>query len=191
MKKLTLALIPLVFCFAAQIEATPINYFAELLGSNEDPPNSSPGTGEAFVTYDPGAHTLAVSATFQDLLGPTTAAHIHCCTAIPFQGNIGVATQLPSFSLFPLGVTSGSFSQLLDLRLASSWNAAFVGAGTLAEAEARLAAGLAEGRAYFNIHSTFRPGGEIRGFLVPEPASLSLFAIGLASLAAAARKRRA
>ncbi len=39
--------------------------------------------------------------------------------------------------------------------------------GTTALAEAFLFQSIAEGTAYFNIHSTFAVGGEIRGFLEP------------------------
>jgi hypothetical protein len=55
----------------------------------------------------------------------------------------------------------------LDLTQASSWNAPFIAAngGTPAGAEAALAAGAAAGQAYFNIHTTNFPSGEIRGFL--------------------------
>jgi hypothetical protein len=65
--------------------------------------------------------------------------------------NVGVATQVPTFSGFPLGVTSGTYSELFDLTLASSWNPAFITAngGTTAGAEARLTLGLDQGQAYF------------------------------------------
>lgn len=146
-------------------------YTTTLAGANENPPNASLGTGTSFVELDTATHVLRVNAAFTGLTGNTTAAHIHCCTAPP--GNVGVATQTPSFSGFPLGVTSGAFDQVFDTTQASSWNAAFITAngGTPAGAEAALAAGLAAGQAYLNIHSSAFPGGEIRGFLALDPGA--------------------
>jgi hypothetical protein len=154
-----------------------IKYTAVLNGPSESPPNASPGTGFAEVDVDTVAQTMHVHATFSGLLGPTTASHIHAATAVPGTGTAGVATQTPSFIGFPLGVTSGTFDNTLDLTQASSYNPAFVTAtgGTVAGAEAALLASLAAGTAYYNIHSTVDPGGEIRGFLtVPEPSVLTL-----------------
>jgi hypothetical protein len=168
--------------------ATLFSYDAFLSGPSESPPNASPGTGFATVDYNDAAHTLHVDISFSGLLGTTTASHIHSATASPGTGTAGVATTTPYFAGFPIGVTSGTYDNTLDLTMASSWNPAYVTAngGTNAGAEAALAAGMAAGEAYLNIHTTVVPGGEIRGFLfaVPEPSTLVLAVLtfGLAML---------
>jgi hypothetical protein len=172
---------------AGSLFASPITYDVILSGPGESPPNASPGTGFAVLTIDSTANILnIVSDTFSGLLGTTTASHIHCCTTLPGIGTAGVATQVPSFLGFPLGVTSGLYSMSFDMTMASTWNPAFITAngGTPAGAEAALVAGAAAGEAYLNIHSTVVPGGEIRGFLVPvpEPGTLSLAVAGMAGI---------
>ncbi len=182
-----------VACLLPIAQAAPIVYFAELSGPSESPPVASPGTGWALVTIDTVAHILSVDTSFSGLMGTVTVAHIHCCTATPFTGTVGVATALPTFPGFPSGVTSGTYSNTFDTTLLSTFGAAFVTAngGTAAGAEAALAAGLASGRAYLNIHTNLYPGGEIRGFLapVPEPGTLALVGAALAVLALRVRRR--
>ena len=168
-------------------------YTALMDGPSESPPNASPGTGMARVDYDNVAHTMRVKASFADLIGTTTMAHIHAPTAAPLTGTAGVATQTPFFSGFPIGVTSGSMDTTFDLTLAGSWNPAYVTAngGTTAGAEAAFATALSQGRSYYNIHTTFAGGGEIRGFLrlIPEPATAGLASTVLATTLLFARKR--
>jgi hypothetical protein len=198
MKRL-FSVLALFTLFAAISMGATINFFTTLSGANENPPNSSLGIGAALVTYDSILHTLAVRAVFGGLTGTTTVAHIHCC--VDPTGNAGVATFPGTFPGFPAGVTSGTYDNTMapltpiDLTSAASYTAGFLstfGGGTAAGAETALIAGMLAGQSYFNIHSTFRPGGEIRGTLqqiVPEPATFSL-AGGVLLFAAVYQVRR-
>jgi MYXO-CTERM domain-containing protein len=174
-----------------QAQGALIAYEANLSGPAESPANASPGTGFAQVDIDVVAHTLRVRAIFGGLLGTTTASHVHAATAVPGVSTAGVATQTPTFSGFPLGVTSGSYDMTFDTSLASSWNAPYItnNGGTPLSAEAAFATALADGKAYLNIHSSAFGGGEIRGFLHPVPAPGAAALLALGGLAATRRRR--
>ena len=133
---------------AATSPAAVFNYYTiSMTGANESPVNGSPGTGTATVTTDDVMHQMSVNVIFSNLVGTTSAAHIHSATAVAGTGTAGVATTTPTFSGFPLGVTSGSYAITLDMTLASSYNPSFVTAngGTTTSAEAALFAGIAAG----------------------------------------------
>ncbi len=195
-----------VLALSTAAQAAVTTYSATLSGANESPANASPGSGSTTLFYDDAAHTLRVVVQFTGLTSGTTASHIHCCTAPP--GNTGVATTTPTFPGFPLGVTTGTYDNTLDLTSASSWNAAFISShgGTPAGAEAALAAGLAGGQAYLNVHTSNFPAGELRGFLGTPPSApavssaiptltegglIALIAVVAAGALYAARRQRA
>jgi len=191
MKALRL-LLGLAILWASPVFAAQITFFANLTGPGESPPNTSTGTGFADVIFDSTAETLRVIVSFSGLTTGTTASHIHCCVLPP--DAVGVATTVPTFPGFPLGVTSGTYDQTFNLLLPDTYNPAFVTAngGTVASAEAALTAGLLSGTTYLNIHTTQFPGGEIRGFLepVPEPATMLLAGFALTGLVLQHRLRR-
>lgn len=155
-------------------------YYVNLLGSNEFPANTSPGTGKAIISFS--GNNMRVQVTYSGLVpqtaagapSGTTASHIHTSATHPpltLLANTGVATTLPTFPGFPQGL-GGTYDQTFDMTLASSYNPAYVtnNGGTPAEAFLRFKTQVAEGRAYLNIHSTAFPGGEIRGYLIPCPS---------------------
>ena len=172
--------------------AIPVTFVGNLTGANEVPPVPSSATGLATVVLDAAAQTLQINATFSGLTSNTNAAHIHCCA--PLGTNAGVATTVPAFPGFPLGVTSGSFtSAVFDLTQPTIYNPAFVTLqGGLTQAEVALIAGILNGTTYLNIHTVNFPGGEIRGQLqaVPEPTTLLLLGTTMAGLGLAGWKRR-
>lgn len=190
---------PLLFLIltvvAGTLSAAPIAFQTVLSGPAEEPPNASPGTGTSLVIFDPVAHTLFVNIVFSGLLAPNTASHIHVING-PGDANTAdtlgpVVTATPTFPGFPSGTTAGAYSRTFDTLDAASYRAGFItAAGGIPQAEAALFSGIMEGRAYVNIHTSFAPGGEIRGFLepVPEPATVGLVGAAFCGLMFARRR---
>lgn len=167
---------------APPARALPVLYDVALTGSAESPPNASPGTGVGEVSVDGDTHQMRVTVSFSGLLGTVTASHIHAPTAAAGTGTAGVATQTPTFTGFPGGVTMGDYDHTFDMTAAASYNATFLNnptnLGNTALAEASLFQAMADGKAYLNIHSNLFPGGEIRGFLVPRAVATEAGAWG-------------
>ena len=100
--------------------------FVFVAGLAPDPSVASTGTGNTIVTWNTATNQMTIVISFSGLTSGTTASHIHCCVAPP--GTAGVATTVPSFPGFPLGVTSGTYSQTFDMTSLASYNPAFVAA---------------------------------------------------------------
>lgn len=149
-------------------QAATYSLFASLDGSQEVPPNASPGTGTGYMTYDDVSNQLSWNITFSDLTAGTTAAHFH--------GPAAPGVNASPVITIPLGASLGMTSGVLN------------GMATLANEtqEGQLLSGLW----YINIHTSNFTGGEIRGQVqvVPIPAALWLFGSGLLGLVALARR---
>lgn len=151
------------------------------------------GSGTGSAIYNDVTHSFQMTANFSGLSGNVTQTHFHGPTATPGVGTTSIMVGNTSLPGFPLGGTSGSYSQTIDLSQSSVYNTTYfntTSGGNVTTAEAGFFNGLNQGRVYWNIHSSTFPGGEIRGFmtLVPEPSSLALF--GLGAVAVAARRWR-
>lgn len=196
MRKLSLCFAGVALAsLATPVAAATLIFTTTLSSANEVPVNTSPGTGSVTVTVDTVANTIAFNVAFSGLLGPTTAAHVHCCT--PAGANAGVAVGPGTLPRFPLGITSGTFVNAFSLLDASTYTPAFVttfGGGTVGGARDAIIARMTAGQTYFNIHTGQFPGGEIRGQLaaVPEPESwaMLIFGFGAAGYAIRWRTRR-
>ena len=114
--------------------AEMITLKADLKGSNEVPPNSSPGSGKAEATLNTETKVLTWTVTFKDLSGPPVGAHFHG-PGEPGK-NAGIVLPFKALESPIQGTATLSDAQIGDL-LAGKW--------------------------YANIHTAANPGGELRG----------------------------
>ena len=115
-------------------QAEKITLKADLKGSNEVPPNTSPASGKAEATLDTATKELSWKVTYADLTGPAMGAHFHG----PSEAgkNAGIALPFKTVQSPIEGTATLTDNQVADL-LAGQW--------------------------YANIHTGANPGGELRG----------------------------
>lgn len=110
-------------------------------GSQEVPPNTTTATGSVIGTYDDATNIIDFTCNFSGLQSNTNNAHFH---GAAFAGSNAPVIISWTANGFPLGVTSGTYSRTFVLTGAQE---------TM----------LLNGEVYANIHTTGRPGGELRG----------------------------
>jgi CHRD domain len=117
--------------------AETVTLKADLKGSNEVPPNSSPASGTAQATLNTETKVLTWTVTYKDLTGPAVGAHFHGPSE-PGK-NAGIVLPFKTVQSPIEGTATLSDTQAADL-LAGKW--------------------------YANIHTAANPGGELRGNMV-------------------------
>lgn len=144
-----------------------------LTGTQETPPNNSPGFGaaQANIALDTTTDRLSWTLISANLTGPITAAHFHGPAAPGEAGPIQI--DLSQF---------GTLGQVMS------------GSAAITPVQEQQ---ILDGLWYLNIHTPDFPNGEIRGQLpgvgtpaaIPEPATLGTLALALGALAFKLRKR--
>jgi hypothetical protein len=121
----------------AAANAETVKLKADLKGSNEVPPNTSPASGTAEATLNTDTKVLTWRIVFKDLTGPAVAAHFHGPSEPGKNAGIVLPFKTPQSPIE--GTATLSDAQMSDL-LAGKW--------------------------YANIHTAANPGGELRGNMV-------------------------
>jgi hypothetical protein len=161
----TVVLLAAMFFVIWPAHAALFSLNAVLNGAQEVPPNASPASGFATMTYDDVKNVLTWHIEFAGLTAPETGAHFHA----PAPPGVNAAIVIP----LPLGSPIDGSADF-DVQFAAD------PFGVQAR-EDQLLAGLF----YINVHTQIFPGGEIRGQVVavPEPSVFALLSLGLFVLA--------
>jgi hypothetical protein len=109
-------------------------------GAQENPPFTTAASGTFTGTYDANTNTLQYNITWTGLSGTANAMHLHGPAAV--------------------GVNAGIMVHLTITNNAATGT----GSGTVTIVDS-VENHLLNGNVYYNIHTTLRPGGEIRGQL--------------------------
>ncbi|MBV9985543.1 CHRD domain-containing protein [Bradyrhizobium sp.] len=119
---------------ASIARAETVKLHADMKGSNEVPPNTSPGSGTAEATFDTDSKLLTWTVTYSNLTGPVMGAHFH--GPVEAGKNAGIVLPFKTVESPIQGSATLTDNQATDL-LAGKW--------------------------YANIHTAANPGGELRG----------------------------
>jgi len=137
----------------AYVSGGPINYAADLRGTNEVPSNSSQAFGSAFVQIDPNAGTIAWEVDGSGIASPTLS-HIH-------RGPAGVSGPvIINFATAPAQIVGGRTSGYAAISAQQA-------AAYLASDLPLLSVPATAVNYYVNLHSSAFGAGEIRGPLLP------------------------
>lgn len=122
--------------------AAPVSFTVALTGAQQVPPVTTPGSGSASLTYDPGTRVVKWSVTYSGLSAPVTMAHFHGPAA------------------------SGANAPVLIWisKKGEAVASPITGEATLTPEQAQQ---FAAGQWYINVHTQAHPAGEIRGQVMP------------------------
>ncbi len=138
-----------------------LSFFANMDAGQETPPVNSVATGQATFQVAPDLSSITLSLTTQNLNLPAVqVAHIH---------SPGALGQAASVRLFFFGGAAGGTPG----QFPNPFNVTVVTQNTVPVAGqfASVLQDMRNGVAYFNVHTTAFPGGEIRGQIQCTPAT--------------------
>jgi hypothetical protein len=149
-----------VLCALPTIAAAEIiDFTIPLSGAEEVPPVETTGTGDVSIQLDTVTGAIILGGSFDQLMSPATTAALIGFAPV---GSIGTI-ELITLAIVPVD----------DSRTAGDLS----GSGTLTPEQVQ---GLLEQQTYINVRSSEFPNGELRGQVVPSPATLlTLGSLGL------------
>ena len=139
------AVLGLTFASAALAQT---NFTTTMTGGSEVPAVVTTGTGTATVVLNAAQTQVSITCSFQNLIGVYTLSHLHGPAAPGVNAGVRIGFVAPAAPwVFSNSNHDGTLTN-------------FLAAITPADVTT-----LFNGLMYVNVHSDFRPGGEIRGQL--------------------------